>query len=316
VTFERQDDTPITVLHDVSLAVSHGQTLGVVGESGCGKSTLALAIMRLVRPPSGRIAGGSVRLDGEELTILPEREMRNRRGRDMGMIFQEPLTSLNPVYMIGEQIAEVLRRHRAMGRAEARDRAGELLHLLQIPDVRSRLDSYPHQLSGGMRQRVIIAIALACDPKLLLADEPTTALDVTVQAQIFDLLRETRPERTAMILITHDFGAIAEMADRVIVMYAGHKIEEGNVRDIVSRPAHPYTRGLLRCVPDIEEALPATRGELPEIGGSVPSLANPPPGCPFAPRCAQAMERCREMPPQFTPTSGRLVACWLAEADA
>ena len=313
VTFDRRSGPPIRVLHGISLSVAHGETLGVVGESGCGKSTLALAIMRLVQKPAGRIAGGQIVLDGEDLTAQSDRQMRNRRGSDLGMIFQEPLTSLNPVYTIGDQIEEVLRRHRAIGRREARDRAEELLRLLHIADPADKLDAYPFQLSGGMRQRVMIAIALACEPKLLLADEPTTALDVTVQAQIFDLLRETRPDRTAMVLITHDFGAIAEMADRVAVLYAGHKVEEGQVRDVMAEPAHPYTQGLLHCMPDIGSEAPPARGALPEIGGTVPSLTDPPPGCPFAPRCSHAMDRCREMPPLFPLGRGRAAACWLHE---
>lgn len=313
VTFDRREGPPIRVLRDVSLSVAHGETLGVVGESGCGKSTLALAVMRLVQKPAGRIASGEIRLDGEDLVALDEREMRRRRGRDLGMIFQEPLTSLNPVYTVGDQIGEVLRRHQGMSRAEAEARAEELLRLLQIPDARDKLRAYPFQLSGGMRQRVMIAIAIACEPKVLLADEPTTALDVTVQAQIFDLLRETRPQQTAMILITHDFGAIAEMADRVVVLYAGHKIEEGDVRDIVAAPAHPYTQGLLRCMPDMDDATRHARGALPEIGGTVPSLTDPPPGCPFSPRCPHVMEKCRVMPPQFALGHDRSAACWLHE---
>ena len=227
------------------------------------------------------------------------------------MIFQEPLTSLNPVYTIGNQIEEVLTAHRSMPPRAARARGEDLLRLLQIPDPAEKLDAYPFELSGGMRQRVMIAIALACEPKLLLADEPTTALDVTVQAQIFDLLRSTRPATTAMILITHDFGAIAEMADRVAVLYAGHKIEEGPVRAIVSSPAHPYTQGLLRCMPAAGGQAPAARGALPEIGGTVPSLTDPPPGCPFSPRCPHVMDKCRIMPPQFRVGPGRTTACWL-----
>ena len=292
-------ERPVTVLHDVNLSVDAGETLGVIGESGCGKSTLALAIMRLIKRPSGWIDAGQIHLGGTELTALPEAKMRALRGNELGMIFQEPLTSLNPVYTVGEQISEVLRRHRGLSRKEARDRAVELLKLLQIPDPDKRFDVFPFQLSGGMRQRVMIAIALACGPKLLLADEPTTALDVTVQAQIFDLLRETRPAEAAMLLITHDFGAIAEMADRVVVMYAGHKIEEGPVRDIVSDPRHPYTQGLLRCVPEIDAETRYARGELPEIGGTVPSLAAPPPGCRSrraAPWRGRTARRCPRKP--------------------
>ena len=313
VTFDRRTGPPLQVLHGVSLQVAHGETLGVVGESRCGKSTLALAVMRLVQKPAGRIAGGTIKLDDEDLVALSDREMRARRGRDLGMIFQEPLTSLNPVYTIGDQIEEVLRRHRSMTRREATDRAEDLLRLLQFPDPRDKLGAYPFQLSGGMRQRVMIAIALACEPKLLLADEPTTALDVTVQAQIFDLLRETRPERTGMVLITHDFGAIAEMADRVAVLYAGHKVEEGSVHDVITNPAHPYTRGLLSCMPDLGGAAPRERGGLTEIDGTVPSLTDPPPGCPFAPRCRFAWPKCTTRPPESGISPGHAVACWLNE---
>ena len=313
VTFDLQAGNRITVLNDVSLSVARGETLGVVGESGCGKSTLALAIMRLVRPPTGRIASGKIVLDGEDLVAFDEREMRKRRGVDLGMIFQEPLTSLNPVYSVGEQIAEVLRRHRGMSRPEARARALEILRLLKIPDPADKLDAYPHELSGGMRQRVMIAIALACEPKLMIADEPTTALDVTVQAQIFDLLRDIRPPSSAMILITHDFGAVAEMAQRVVVMYAGHCIEKGTVREVITDPAHPYTQGLLACVPDIADGTTHEKGALPEVAGTVPSLTSLPRGCPFSPRCAKASDKCQTMPPDAPLGEGRSVKCWLAE---
>jgi len=312
VTFDLQAGNRITVLNDVSLSVERGETLGVVGESGCGKSTLALAIMRLVRPPTGRIASGKIMLDGEDLAAFDEREMRKRRGVDLGMIFQEPLTSLNPVYSVGEQIAEVLRRHRGMSRPDARARALEILRLLKIPDPEHKLDAYPHELSGGMRQRVMIAIALACEPKLMIADEPTTALDVTVQAQIFDLLREIRPPSSAMILITHDFGAVAEMAQRVVVMYAGHCIEQGTVREVITNPAHPYTQGLLACVPDIADGNLYGKGALPEVAGTVPSLTNLPPGCPFSPRCSRAFNKCHTMPPEVRLGEGRSVKCWLS----
>ncbi len=314
VTFDLQAGDRITVLNDVSLSVARGETLGVVGESGCGKSTLALAIMRLVKPPAGRIQAGQIRLDDEDLVALSEVEMRKRRGVDLGMIFQEPLTSLNPVYTVGEQVSEVLRRHRNLSRPAARERALEILEQLKLPDPREKLDAYPHELSGGMRQRVMIAIALACEPKLLIADEPTTALDVTVQAQIFDLLKDIRPKSSAMILITHDFGAVAEMADRVVVMYAGHCIERGSVRDVITNPKHPYTEGLLACVPDIANAASHVRGALPEVAGTVPSLTQLPKGCPFAPRCAKAMDRCSAMPPDVALAEGRSVKCWLAEA--
>jgi peptide/nickel transport system ATP-binding protein len=315
VTFDLQAGTRITVLNDVSLSVAKGETLGVVGESGCGKSTLALAIMRLVKPPTGRIGAGQILLDGVDLVACSEKEMRQRRGVDLGMIFQEPLTSLNPVYSVGEQIAEVLRRHKNMTRAEARTRAVDILRMLKLPDPQEKLGAFPHELSGGMRQRVMIAIALACEPKLMIADEPTTALDVTVQAQIFDLLKDIRPPSSAMILITHDFGAVAEMADRVVVMYAGHCIEQGTVREIITSPVHPYTQGLLACVPDIADDTVHDRGALPEVAGTVPSLTSLPPGCPFAPRCEKAFAKCREMPPTTPLGAGRSVKCWLALED-
>jgi peptide/nickel transport system ATP-binding protein len=315
VTFDLQEGDRITVLNEVSLTVGFGETLGVIGESGCGKSTLALAIMRLVKPPTGRIQSGTIRLGDEDLVMLNEAQMRQRRGVDLGMIFQEPLTSLNPVYTVGEQIAEVLRRHKGLTRAEASARALDMLRQLKLPDPEDKLHAFPHELSGGMRQRVMIAMALICSPKLLIADEPTTALDVTVQAQIFDLLKEIRPASSAMILITHDFGAVAEMADRVVVMYAGHCIERGTVREVVTSPAHPYTQGLLACVPDITNAGTYARGTLPEVAGTVPSLTNLPEGCPFSPRCDRAIEKCTTMPPDVPLGAGRSVKCWLAEVN-
>jgi len=315
VTFDLQEGDRITVLNEVSLTVGFGETLGVIGESGCGKSTLALAIMRLVKPPTGRIQSGTIRLGDEDLVMLNEAQMRQRRGVDLGMIFQEPLTSLNPVYTVGEQIAEVLRRHKGLTRAEASARALDMLRQLKLPDPEDKLHAFPHELSGGMRQRVMIAMALICSPKLLIADEPTTALDVTVQAQIFDLLKEIRPASSAMILITHDFGAVAEMADRVVVMYAGHCIERGTVREVVTSPAHPYTQGLLACVPDITNAGTYARGTLPEVAGTVPSLTNLPEGCPFSPRCDRSIEKCTTMPPDVPLGAGRSVKCWLAEVN-
>ena len=315
VTFDLQEGDRITVLNEVSLTVGFGETLGVIGESGCGKSTLALAIMRLVKPPTGRIQSGTIRLGDEDLVMLNEAQMRQRRGVDLGMIFQEPLTSLNPVYTVGEQIAEVLRRHKGLTRAEASARALDMLRQLKLPDPEDKLHAFPHELSGGMRQRVMIAMALICSPKLLIADEPTTALDVTVQAQIFDLLKEIRPASSAMILITHDFGAVAEMADRVVVMYAGHCIERGTVREVVTSPAHPYTQGLLACVPYITNAGTYARGTLPEVAGTVPSLTNLPEGCPFSPRCDRAIEKCTTMPPDVPLGAGRSVKCWLAEVN-
>lgn len=311
VDFDARAGRSLRVLHDVSLSVKAGETVGIVGESGCGKSMTALSIMRLIPSPPGRISAGRILFEGDDLVRLSDKQMRQRRGRDIGMIFQEPMTSLNPVYPIGDQIAEVIRRHQGPTRADALEKAEALLKLVHIPEAGRRLREFPHQLSGGMRQRVMIAIAVACEPKLLIADEPTTALDVTVQAEIFEILRELQGRRNmAMVMITHDFGAIAEMADRVVVMYAGHKIEEGDVRDVISRPKHPYTAGLLSCLPQHHRL---SRGELPEIPGVVPSLAEPPLGCPFRPRCGHEMEKCTTMPPDFRIAEGRSAACWLVD---
>ena len=303
----------VTALDGVSLRLEPGETLGVVGESGCGKSITALAIMGLIPMPPGRIAGGSVRLDGEELIGAPERRMRQLRGRDIGMIFQEPMTSLNPVFRVGDQIAEAILLHQDVSRDEARARALDLLRTVGVPDPAQRIDAYPHELSGGLRQRVMIAIAISCEPRLLIADEPTTALDVTVQAQIFDLIRDIQERLgVAVILITHDMGAIAEMADRVAVMYAGRVVEEGPADAILDTPAHPYTRGLIGCIPAIDPAL-AALDRLPplaEIPGVVPPLHLLGQGCAFADRCTEAVEFCHRSGP---PLRGgkHAVACHL-----
>ena len=307
------------VLDGVALSLEPGRTLGIVGESGCGKSMTALSIMRLVPVPPGRIGAGAVRLKGEDLLQASEKRMREVRGKDISMIFQEPMTSLNPVYSIGDQIAETVRLHEGIGRRESLDRAVEMLKAVHIPAAERRVREFPHQMSGGMRQRVMIAMALACRPSVLIADEPTTALDVTVQAQVFDLLKELQEKTgTAIILITHDMGAIAEMADRVMVMYAGRIVEEASTEEILDSPRHPYTQGLISCVPHMEDEPPPERAALTEIPGVVPALTDLGAGCSFAPRCAHAMDRCRSAAPEpFQAGKDHRVACWLyAEADA
>ena len=300
----------------VSLSIEAGEVLAVVGESGCGKSVTAASILGLVPSPPGRIVGGSIRFEGTELVGLPAREMRALRGDRIGMIFQEPMTSLNPALTVGEQIGEVLMQHRGMTRRQAVGRAAELLDLVRVPDSQRRVQDYPHRMSGGMRQRVMIAMAIACEPRLLIADEPTTALDVTVQAQVLDLLLSIRQRfGTAVLLITHDLGVVAETADRVAVMYAGRKIEEAPTASLFAAPQHPYTRGLLAASPEIELGDVLTgrdRGRLTEIPGMVPALDAMPPGCRFAPRCPEAMPRCSEAVPPLLPSviMGGLVACY------
>jgi len=282
----------VPAVDDVSFEIREGETLGLVGESGCGKSVTALSIMRLV-PPPGRIAGGWIRFKNRDLLALPEAEMRAVRGADISLIFQEPMAALNPVFTIGDQIAETLLVHGRATRREAKTRAIELLEAVRISDAASRVSDYPHQLSGGMRQRVLIAIALACKPSLVIADEPTTALDVTIQAQILDLLREMKSAlNLSLLLITHDLGVIAETADRVAVMYAGRIVEHGSVRAILREPQHPYTRGLLASTPR-----GASGQRLRAIEGSVPLLGALPPGCAFNPRCPDRFEPCRSAPP-------------------
>ena len=308
----RTRDGIARVLDRVGFSLGAGTTLGIVGESGCGKSMTALTIMRLVPQPPGRIAGGTIRLDGEDLLAASETRMREIRGNEVSMVFQEPMTSLNPVFSVGEQIAETVRLHQGLGRRAALDRAVEMLAAVGIPVPERRVREYPHQLSGGMRQRVMIAIGLACGPRVLIADEPTTALDVTVQAQIFDLLIDLKERTgTSIILITHDMGAIAEMADRVVVMYAGRIVEEGPVEVILHDPLHPYTRGLIICVPHLEERPSPERQPLTEIAGMVPALTALGRGCAFAPRCDHAMERCREQAPPLVGDDEHRVACWL-----
>jgi len=295
----------------VDLEVAEGRTLGIVGESGSGKSVTALSIMRLVEPPGRVMEGSRIRFDGLDLAALPEPEMQAVRGNKVSMIFQEPMTSLNPVYTAGHQITEAIRLHRRMGARQARERAIELLGMVGIPSPEQRFSAYPHQMSGGMRQRVMIAMALACEPRLLIADEPTTALDVTIQAQILELLRELR-ERLGMsiILITHDLGVIAEMCADVAVMYAGRVVERGPVEAIFRDPQHPYTEALLRSVPllGMTQAVP-----LHVIPGKVPSPLQWPPGCRFAARCGYAVERCRREEPPLTEAAEGRAACWLPD---
>ncbi|HWH42408.1 MAG TPA: ABC transporter ATP-binding protein [Usitatibacter sp.] len=307
-------DGVVRAVDGVSFAIQPGETLALVGESGCGKSVTSLSIMRLIASPPGRVVSGAVRFNGRDLLRLSEPEMRKVRGNEISMIFQEPMTSLNPVLTIGRQIAETLVLHRAMSRADAMARAVELLRLVHIPEPARRATEYPHQMSGGMRQRVMIAMALACDPKLLIADEPTTALDVTIQAQILDLMRELQAKTgAAILLITHDLGVVAEMAQRVVVMYAGRKVEEAPVGELFARPRHPYTRGLMNSMPRLG-ASHGARDRLQEIPGMVPSLREPLVGCAFAARCAYAVEGCRAEVPAFEPKApGHAVACW--EAD-
>ena len=305
------------VIDDLSFALGHGEAISFVGESGCGKSMTALALMGLLPEGIGRVASGSITFDGEELTTASDKRLRDIRGNEISMIFQEPMTSLNPVYTVGEQIAEVLRAHQGLSRKAAWDTAGELLDAVRIPNATSRLSAYPFQMSGGQRQRVMIAMALACKPKILIADEPTTALDVTVQAQIFDLLRDLRRDTgTAIILITHDMGAVAEMAERMIVMYAGRKAEEGPVDTIIDHARHPYTKGLIACVPHIEAVLTEARHDLTEVPGIVPSLRDfGQNACLFAARCGMRTEQClAERPPEKPFEAQHLAACWHAEA--
>ncbi len=304
-------DRVVHAVNGISYDLAPGETLGIVGESGCGKSVSSLAIMRLLPKPAARVRSGSVILEGQDLLDLSDEEMRRIRGDQMAMIFQDPMTSLNPVLPIERQLTEVLETHRKLKRSGAVDRAVELLELVGIPAAKNRLRDYPHQFSGGMRQRVMIAIALACDPQLLIADEPTTALDVTIQAQILEVMRTAVTERgTALILITHDLGVVAGMAQRINVMYAGHIVERATTDELYGRPRHPYTVGLLRSIPRLDEG----RGELVPIQGQPPDLSREIIGCPFADRCFNVLDRCREeMPPlEQAPSAAdeHLVACW------
>jgi oligopeptide/dipeptide ABC transporter ATP-binding protein len=303
----------VRVLNRISLELKQGEAIGIVGESGCGKSMTALAIMRLITEP-GRISEGKILLRGQNLLGLNEREMRDIRGNKISMIFQEPMTALNPVFTIGKQIREGIELHQGASKEESVHKAIDMLQAVGIPAAEQRIRQYPHELSGGMRQRAMIAMALCCQPMVLLADEPSTALDVTVQAQIFDLLVDIQKKMgTAVILITHDMGVIAEFAQRVVVMYAGRKVEEGPVERIIKNPQHPYTKGLIQCVPHLHADPGLERVELKEIPGVVPDMSRLGPGCPFQPRCQYSIDPCREkMPPETTVGEHHRVACWLA----
>ena len=303
----------VPVIDDLSFELAAGETLSLVGESGCGKSMTALAIMGLIPSPPGTISAGSIILQGEDLVQVTDARLREIRGNEVSMVFQEPMTSLNPVYTVGEQIAETLRRHQGLTRRQAQAQAIQMIDAVQIPLPDRRVHDYPHQLSGGMRQRIMIAMALACQPKILIADEPTTALDVTVQAQIFDLMQNLQKETgAAIILITHDMGSVAEMAERVVVMYAGRKIEDGRVEDILLRPQHPYTRGLIACVPHLLDTVTSDRPYLQEVPGMVPPLADFGfEGCMFAPRCNLVKDMCWQQKPDATKlTETQSAACW------
>jgi oligopeptide/dipeptide ABC transporter ATP-binding protein len=308
----------VRAVDDVSFYIDEGELLALVGESGCGKSITALSVMRLISPP-GKIVSGEITFNGEDLLAATEARMREIRGDDIAMIFQDPMTSLNPVYTVGEQISEALRLHRGLSRAKAREATIEAMREVAIPDPARRVDDYPHQLSGGLRQRVMIAMALACDPKLLIADEPTTALDVTIQAQILELLNELRRTRElGVLLITHDLGVVAEVADRVAVMYTGRIVEQSPVEELFARPKHPYTEGLLRSVPKLTAGQVAKAARLETIEGVVPSPTDLPQGCHFAPRCPHRMPRCTaEGPiPLYDLENGVRVRCVLYDLAA
>jgi peptide/nickel transport system ATP-binding protein len=311
-TYFYTDEGVVRAVDGVDLHIDKGETLGVVGESGCGKTVTALSIMRLIAIPPGRIVEGQVLYQGRDLVTLPPSQMRKVRGKEISMVFQEPMTSLNPVFTIGEQIAEAIRLHEGLGRRDAMDKTVEMLKIVHMANPERRVKEYPHQLSGGMRQRVMIAMALSCNPKLLIADEPTTALDVTIQAQILDLLNELKAKLgMAVMLITHDMGVIAETAQRVVVMYAAKVVEEAPVKELFKEPLHPYTQGLLRSIPRID--LAATKKQrLEAIPGVVPSLIDVPPGCRFAPRCQYVKPMYTEKePPLKEVRPGHKVACWL-----
>jgi peptide/nickel transport system ATP-binding protein len=310
------DDGILQAVDGVDISINKGETLCVVGESGCGKTVTAMSILKLIAMPPGRIAAGQIIFEGRDLVPLTSRQLDEIRAKEIGFIFQEPMTSLNPVLTIGEQIAESLRRHEAVTKKQALERTIEMLKLVQIPNAEGRVHNYPHQFSGGMRQRVMIAMALACRPKLIIADEPTTALDVTIQAQILDLLQDMK-ERfgMAVMLITHAMGVVAETAQRVVVMYAGKVVEEALVDDLFGNPGHPYTQGLIRSIPRIDlDSEHKTR--LEAIGGSVPILINPPVGCRFAPRCKFAMNVCTEKEPLLREIApGHRMACHLGDTQ-
>jgi peptide/nickel transport system ATP-binding protein len=309
------DDGMVLAVDGVDLVIGRGETLGVVGESGCGKTVTALSVLKLIAMPPGRIVAGQILWQGRDLVPLSSADMDDVRSKEIAIIFQEPMTSLNPVYTVGEQIAEVVRRHEGLGRRAALAKTVDMLKLVQIPNPQRRVHDYPHQFSGGMRQRVMIAMALSCNPKLLIADEPTTALDVTIQAQILELLGDLKSRfGMAIMLITHAMGVVAETAQRVAVMYAGKVIEEASVEQLFGRPRHPYTQGLIRSIPRVDRAA-THKTRLEAIGGVVPSLLNPPPGCRFAPRCRFAAAVCREaVPPLREIAAHHKVACVRAES--
>jgi oligopeptide/dipeptide ABC transporter ATP-binding protein len=309
-TYFYTEDGVVPAVDGVDMYIKRGETLGVVGESGCGKSVTSLSVMRLIASPPGKIVAGEILFEGEDLIKKSEAEMRKIRGNDISMIFQEPMTSLNPVYTIGDQISEAIQLHQGMSYKEATDKAIEMLRLVGIPLPERRVKEYPHQLSGGMRQRVMIAMALSCNPKLLIADEPTTALDVTIQAQILELMKKLKKELgMAIMLITHDLGVVAEMCERVVVMYGGKVVEEGDAVSIFKSPLHPYTEGLLQSIPRMDEDV----DRLHVIEGVVPNPLHLPEGCRFHPRCPVAVEKCKQsQPPLEQVAPGRFVACYLA----
>lgn len=305
----------VTAVAGIDFTINPGEVVGLVGESGCGKSVTSLSIMRLLKDTPGEITGGEVRFAGVDLTKLKENEMRSIRGKDLAMIFQEPMTSLNPVLRIGKQLEEPIMLHLKYNRKQAREHAIHMLRQVGIPRAEEVVDDYPHQLSGGMRQRVMIAMAMSCSPRLLIADEPTTALDVTIQAQILDLMKRLKEEQhMGMLLITHDLGVVAEMCDRVVVMYAGRVVEQAAVGELFENPQHPYTQGLIRSVPKLRQKV----RRLDSIAGNVPDLSQMPAGCKFAPRCPHVMDRCAAAEPALLPpdgAAGRLSRCWLTQPD-
>jgi oligopeptide/dipeptide ABC transporter ATP-binding protein len=311
-TYFFTDAGVVKAVDGLNFSIRRGETLGVVGESGCGKSVTALSILRLVPDPPGRIVGGKILFDGRDLLTLKTEEMRKIRGKHISMIFQEPMTSLNPVFTVGDQIAEGIRLHQGLRKREAWDKAIEMVRIVKIPDAERRVKEYPHQMSGGMRQRIMIAMALACGPQLLLADEPTTALDVTIQAQILELLQGLKEQfGMAVMLITHDLGVVADTCQRIVVMYAGKAVEEADVKTLFSNPKHPYTQGLLNSIPKIEKH--ERRPRLQAIPGMVPNLLDLPPGCKFAPRCPKVIPACTEAEPEFREVSpGQKARCILA----
>ena len=316
VTAFHTDEGVVRAVDGVSFELRDGGTLGIVGESGCGKSVTSLSIMRLIPMPPGKIERGEIVFEGKDLLKISEREMRSLRGNQISMIFQEPMSSLNPVYTVGHQIVEAVRLHQKLDKKKARARAIEMLKLVGIPAAEERIDAYPHQMSGGMRQRVMIAMALSCEPKLLIADEPTTALDVTIQAQILDLLKKLQAEMgMSIVLITHDLGVVAEFVEEIIVMYAGKIVERAKTEELFASPKHPYTRGLLASVPSLEGN--AGKARLPTIPGVVPDLRDLPVGCRFQDRCPDVVPMCREKEPPLVPLEGgRLVACYVATGAA